>query len=242
MAYLYRHVRLDTNKVFYVGIGSDLNYSRAHRKTTRNKFWNRIVEKTNYRVDIVLDNLSWEEARIKEIEFISIYGRRDIGIGTLVNLTDGGDGCVNRKFTDKQYESSRKFKTQEWRDRIAKSNKGKLVSNKTRKKISESRKGKSLSYEVRCKISASLSRENHPNWGKKLSYQTRKKMSDSAFNMSDERKRKISESRMKWILDTSNGIYYLGSLDACKSINVTQSYLNNMLSGINRNKTSMIYV
>jgi hypothetical protein len=30
MAYLYTHIRLDTNEVFYVGIGSDKDYSRAY--------------------------------------------------------------------------------------------------------------------------------------------------------------------------------------------------------------------
>ena len=32
MAYLYRHIRLDTNEIFYIGIGSDINYKRAFIK------------------------------------------------------------------------------------------------------------------------------------------------------------------------------------------------------------------
>ena len=34
MAYLYRHIRLDKNKPFYVGIGDNdnNNYKRAHSK------------------------------------------------------------------------------------------------------------------------------------------------------------------------------------------------------------------
>lgn len=28
MAYLYRHIRLDKNEPFYIGIGSDSNYNR----------------------------------------------------------------------------------------------------------------------------------------------------------------------------------------------------------------------
>ena len=36
MAYVYQHVRLDTNEPFYIGIGSDdKNYQRANNKFNR---------------------------------------------------------------------------------------------------------------------------------------------------------------------------------------------------------------
>lgn len=94
MAYVYIHTRLDKNEVFYVGIGSDNQgkYIRANSKKRRSKFWKDIVEHTNYIIDIVYDNLSWKDACEKEIELINKYGRRDIGTGTLCNLTIGGDG------------------------------------------------------------------------------------------------------------------------------------------------------
>lgn len=88
---VYRHVRLDTNDVFYIGIGSE---KRAYSKHGRNKWWKRIMNKTDYRVDILFDDLTWEEACDKEIEFIELYGRRDLGLGTLVNHTNGGDGTL----------------------------------------------------------------------------------------------------------------------------------------------------
>lgn len=242
MAYVYRHVRLDTNQVFYIGIGSGKNYSRAYRKTTRNQFWNRIVAKTNYRVDIIFDDLTWDEARIKEIEFISIYGRRDLGLGTLVNMTDGGDGCVNRVFTERQLESSKRRKTKEWRFKIAESNKGKIISYETRKKISESRIGKSMPDYVKEKISNSIKGENHPNFGKKASNETREKMSNRASNMSIEHKRKIANSRKRIIFDLSTGIFYFGLDDASCAINIGSSNLSKMLNGNHKNKTNMVYV
>lgn len=96
MAYVYRHIRKDKNEVFYIGIGTDDKgkYVRANSKN-RNKYWKRIVDKTNYEIEILFDNISKEEAIKKEIEFISIYGRRDLNKGTLANLTDGGEGAVN---------------------------------------------------------------------------------------------------------------------------------------------------
>ena len=89
---VYRHIRLDTNEVFYVGIGSK---KRPYAKGSRSKWWKRIVNKSDYRVDILFTDLSWEAAEIKEIEFIKLYGRKDLKKGTLVNMTDGGEGKTN---------------------------------------------------------------------------------------------------------------------------------------------------
>ena len=97
MAYVYRHVRLDKNEVFYVGIGLNDNfgkYKRAH-SFARSNFWKKITNKSEYVVEIMFDDLTWEEACEKEKEFIKIYGRKDLNEGTLVNLTDGGDGSLN---------------------------------------------------------------------------------------------------------------------------------------------------
>lgn len=100
MATVYRHIRLDVNKVFYIGIGK--SDKRAYDKNGRNQYWKNIVNSTDYRVDILFDDLTWEEACEKEKEFISLYGRIDLGKGTLVNLTDGGEGSngAKRKYTN----------------------------------------------------------------------------------------------------------------------------------------------
>lgn len=96
MSYVYRHIRLDKNEPFYIGIGSDSNYQRAYSKFRNNIIWNSIINKTKYEVEIIIDNLTWKEAQIKEKEFISLYGRKDLKTGILSNLTDGGEGtCGN---------------------------------------------------------------------------------------------------------------------------------------------------
>ena len=99
IAYLYRHIRLDKNEPFYVGIGNDIKgkYSRAYINYGRNNIWKNIINKTPYKVDILLDNLSWEEACEKEKEFIKLYGRIDLKTGILSNMTDGGDGTIGYK-------------------------------------------------------------------------------------------------------------------------------------------------
>lgn len=151
MAYLYRHIRLDTNEVFYVGIGSFKK--RCFDKSKRNKFWKSVVAKTAYRVDIVFNDIDRDIALQKEIEFIKLYGRRDLGKGTLVNLTDGGDeggGHANkgRKPSEEalrkmsEFQKNRPPRTEETRRKLSEANKGKIVSEETRKKLSIINMGK----------------------------------------------------------------------------------------------------
>jgi hypothetical protein len=93
--YLYRHIRLDTNLPFYLGIGTkkDYNtfksaYSRAFSKSNRNKYWLNIINKTGYKVEILLKSNNYEFIKQKEIEYIAKYKK----IYNLVNFTKGGDG------------------------------------------------------------------------------------------------------------------------------------------------------
>ena len=102
MAYLYRHIRLDTNEPFYIGIGSDedYKYERAYCLDNRNKYWRNIVKSSGYEVEIMLDGLTWVEVCSKEVEIIKLYGRKDKGLGPLSNMTDGGEGVPGMRHTD----------------------------------------------------------------------------------------------------------------------------------------------
>lgn len=93
-SYVYRHVRLDINQPFYIGIGNDLYKNRANSVKYRNDHWKNIIGKTPYKVEILQENLTWDEARAKEVEFIALYGRSDLKRGPLCNKTDGGDGSI----------------------------------------------------------------------------------------------------------------------------------------------------
>lgn len=90
---LYFHINVVKNQIFYVGIGKG---RRAYSKRMRNKHWHNTVKKyKGYVVDIVEEGLTWEEACEKEKHYIQLIGRRDLGKGTLVNMTDGGEGTQN---------------------------------------------------------------------------------------------------------------------------------------------------
>lgn len=104
MPILYRHIRQDKNEPFYIGIGESEN--RAYEIKGRTRAWKNIAKK-GYDVEVLFNDLSWEEACEKEIEFIALYGRRDKKAGTLVNMTDGGEGTVGYRHTVKTKEKCR---------------------------------------------------------------------------------------------------------------------------------------
>lgn len=83
--YVYLHSRKTDGKIFYVGKGRG---KRAFEKNgRRNFYWNRVVEKHGYTVEIYLDGLQEWYAFELEKELIAYYGR-----DKLTNGTDGGDG------------------------------------------------------------------------------------------------------------------------------------------------------
>ena len=102
MAYVYRHIRHDKNEPFYIGIGSDNVFKRANSKKNRNEIWKKIVCKTTYEVEILFSEISTEEAKIKEIEFISLYGRIANKDGILANLSGGGECYENPSLLTRQ--------------------------------------------------------------------------------------------------------------------------------------------
>lgn len=135
--YLYRHTRLDNNQPFYIGIGSKhlktnglfINYNRAMCAYGRNKHWNNIVNKYNYKVEILLESDDYEFIKQKEIEFIALYGRYWQN-GILANVEEGGDHIKKNNWSKIT------------KDNIVPYNKGLKMSEETKKKISEKTKGR----------------------------------------------------------------------------------------------------
>lgn len=158
--YLYRHIRLDKNQPFYIGIGTKQPRIHPHMRseyrrafdTTRKEssIWNRIVNKTEYRVEILFESDDYNLIKEKEKEFIILYGRINKDVeGTLANLTDGGDGFIGYKPSKEKIENHRKFMTgktqsEETKLKRNKSREGYTHSEETKKKISDSHIGKEI--------------------------------------------------------------------------------------------------
>lgn len=113
MFYVYEHIRLDTNAVFYVGKGCG---GRVRSKDKRNKHWHAIVDKAGYSGRVVAESDDEELIFLAEEERIDQLKR--IGC-PLANKTAGGAGGT------KGYRH-----TEETKRRISKNLKGKLAGEK----------------------------------------------------------------------------------------------------------------
>lgn len=99
--YLYRHLRINPHtsleEVFYIGKGTvcyrkntfKSRFARAFSKGDRTQLWKNVANR-GYEVEIIFTSPDLEFIENKEVEFISLYGRRILGTGTLVNVRDGG--------------------------------------------------------------------------------------------------------------------------------------------------------
>ena len=169
--YIYFHINPLKNQIFYVGKGCG---NRAWSKYGRNPIWKNMVKKYGYIVDIIEDNLSEDESFEREIFYINKIGRKDLGLGPLVNLNDGGritNGMLGKMHSEETKSKMRRIKTgtklsDESRNKISKSKIGRPHphSDETRKKLSNSHKGKEISQDQRNKISKTLKgRKNKPH-------------------------------------------------------------------------------
>ena len=88
--FVYVHMRATDAEVFYVGQGVNSRYKGGYR----GELWKNVARKYGVLIGIVAENLTKEKADSLEIGLIREIGRRDLGLGYLVNHTDGGDGGV----------------------------------------------------------------------------------------------------------------------------------------------------
>lgn len=103
--YIYIHYTPD-NIPFYVGKGIK---NRCLHKHSRSKWWNNIVNKYGYYIKIQEINLSEDECFQREIYWIDYFGRKQYQEGTLINLTNGGEGVSGRIYTEEEKELKSKF-------------------------------------------------------------------------------------------------------------------------------------
>jgi hypothetical protein len=222
MAYVYRHIRLDKNEPFYIGIGSDMTNKRANERARRSELWKKIVAKSDYEIEILMDDITFDEAKLKEIEFIKLYGRIDLGNGTLANLTDGGDGLINRIFTP------------EHRRKLSLSQIGRKLSEEQKDKLRKYRIGIPNSPEARLKISkANKGRVNTPELMELL--RNRKGKKNPAFGITGARCKNF-KGFIEVFKDGLNLGKYEGIRECAEKFNVTATKISAVLHG-RRNHT-----
>ena len=187
-------------EVFYIGKG--FGY-RAKSKYGRNTHWKNIVNKYGFNVHYFETELTEEQSFDAEKRYIKSIGREDLGLGTLCNFTDGGEGSGGHKWSDERKKNhillmKGHICSEETKNKMREKRKSQIFSDETKNKMSNSGKIKIFSKEHKEKISKSL--KGHTSWskGKKLSNNTVLKIINSLTGRkhSDETKLKMSKSQI----------------------------------------------
>jgi hypothetical protein len=154
MFYVYEHIRLDSNAVFYVGKGKG---RRCFDEKRRNQHWKRVVQKAGgFDVRIVVDKIDEELSFFVEQELISKLKLQGF---TLANITNGGEGASGYKHTEEARKgfSQTMTRTMQTFKHIVRERQ--LGQNNSAKKagvgdkISKALTGRKLSEETKRKIS-----------------------------------------------------------------------------------------
>jgi hypothetical protein len=137
---------------FYIGKGvSDrIITSKCDKKTFKSQ---KIKSIKNKGGDVIskklFENLTFDESNLIEKDLIKKIGRRNLNLGPLTNLTDGGEGRLNGKNSLESIE------------------KGVISRKKTIEKLKEQGYDFSVSEETKIKLREINTGENNPMWGKK---------------------------------------------------------------------------
>lgn len=214
---VYRHLK-PNGETFYIGIGKLKR--RPYSKANRNQWWHNIVNKYGYEVQVLKSDLTLEDACELEQMLIAYYGRKDLGLGPLVNLTDGGEGVLGLKGNI--------------------GNTGKKHSEETKKRISNAKLG-SIPYNKGIPMTQAQKDKlkgprNIIGWNRGIR-RTKEQI--------DNQRKKVkggNNVNAKLVLNTDTGIFYDCVDDAAASLNINHRTLITYLSGHRKNKTSMMYV
>jgi hypothetical protein len=237
---IYRHIRLDTNQVFYIGIGDPKR--RPYTKSKRNTHWKNITNKTKYEIQILKSDLSWEDACELEIILISYYGRHNNKTGILCNMTNGGEGCVGQVVS------------KEHRDKLSKANKDKIILLKNKENLSNL-----FSYKIINIITKDIYKNiNYIKDLTKYSLGSMKlKLRNKSINntpfmylkdyeklsnyeLDEHLKNKLKYNHRKVINNITN-VIYSSILEASIKENINKSTLQSKLSGYRTNNTNLQY-
>ena len=182
---VYLHRKATDGTIFYVGMGEQ---DRAYNTHSRNKWWTNVYKKHDRVVDIVAKDLSIDDAYELEVFLISEIGRKDLGLGNLVNLDDGGKGATGH------------IPTASARRKLSERTSKKVINTETLEVL---KSGSELTKKYG--IFANGLQKDHPksDWMKLEDYKNGKHLTEKWIN-----RYKIKNSYLKIINTETNEVFY----------------------------------
>lgn len=227
--YIYFIHNIVNNKVY---IGKTINFKRRWERHIKTSFYNKSKDKfylhkaikkygtKNFIFSVIQTLNNQSDANDAEKYWISYFNSKNNKYG--YNLTDGGEGCVGRKISDKTREKMRiaatgRKHTEKTKELLRKINLDKIpvnieqlktihtgvpLSEEHKRKISEAKKGVPFSEEHKKNMSKShkglLAGEKNPFYGKKHTKEVKKKISGENSVHSKLTKKEVIEIRQKY--------------------------------------------
>ena len=202
--WIYEDLKFDFEP-FYIGKGTAdrMINSKCDKKTFKSNKIKSIKEKGGEVISMkIFGNLSVEESIKIEIELIKKIGRRELDLGPLTNLTDGGDGRWNGKNPPESIERARQSRIKT-NNKLREQGHDFSPSEETRMKLravnlgeNNPMYGKTHTDEVKEKQSLRMVGSNHPMFGKKLSEETIKLVKEKR-NAAVDQEKMNEESRQR---------------------------------------------
>ena len=122
--YVYIYYDPRNGDPIYVGLGVGKRAFIHWNQKAHNIFFERVLTKIRNlgmspRIEFVALDLFKHEAALLESQLIELHGRRDIGSGTLLNLTNGGEGAKGYVWTEEQKSLASTRMSMNWKSKTS---------------------------------------------------------------------------------------------------------------------------
>lgn len=226
---LYYHRNMETNEIFYVGIGRE---KRAYFLHGRNDIWKKYVKKHGKPlIEIYKSSLTFLEAQYLEQRTIRILGRKKYNEGNLVNMTLGGEGTKGEAMSYKRRKAQSialkgRSQTMDHIENRAATRRGKRMRQESIDKMAASLRGKKLPKTVKLKIGI----------------KSKEMWQDADFREKAIAYRKGKIRNKRQVIDNNTAIVYESAKEAALAVGIKQSYFSGMMAGIFPNKSNCAYL
>lgn len=117
--YVYGYFRPDKKEFFYIGKGCGgrayIHFTHSHSSAVTRTIAK--LKRNGFEPEVrILFEGDDAASKCAEIELIAFYGRKDLEKGTLLNMTDGGDGTVGRVVSEAERVAFSKQSKAAWND------------------------------------------------------------------------------------------------------------------------------